>query len=201
MRTKRFFLFLFFCFSPAIKTHAQLLDSLSLDTVYTYHSIEEGLKQPDMVFKLSLRKKKLKTFPMEILRFKNLQYLDLSKNQLEELPPKISELLYLQYLSLSRNKLITLPAAIGRLKNLKRLIVNQNDIGYLPKEIGESENLEYLDLWSNEISDLPEDIKNLKKLRLLDMRVILINNTQQKIIEELLPETKIYFSPSCNCGK
>src|SRR4051812_5836167 len=98
------------CFSGL--AHAQLLDSLSLDTTTAFTSLEEALKQPENVIKLSLRRKKLKVFPPEIFKFPNLQYLDLSKNDIEELPSEIGNLKNLQTLIMSKNELTTVPAEI-----------------------------------------------------------------------------------------
>ena len=61
-----------------------LLDSLTLDTLTAYTSLEEALKNPELVIKLELRKKGLKVFPKEIIQFTNLQYLDLSKNKITD---------------------------------------------------------------------------------------------------------------------
>jgi Leucine-rich repeat (LRR) protein len=180
---------------------AQLLDSLSLDTTTAFTSLEEALKQPENVIKLSLRKKKLKVFPPEIFKFPNLQYLDLSKNDIEELPSEIGDLKNLQFLILSKNALTTVPSEIGRLKNLRWLNINQNAIAMFPPQIGDLDNLEYFDLWSNELTDLPDAMSNLKKLKVLDLRVIIISDEKQKEIKEMFPPTTtVYFSPSCNCG-
>ena len=74
-----FILLLVFCTSKLF-SQTVLLDSLTLDTMRAYTSLEEALKNPEKVIKLELRRKKLKSFPMEILKFPNLQYLDLTKN-------------------------------------------------------------------------------------------------------------------------
>ena len=177
----------------------RLLDSLTLDTLTAYTSIEEAMKDPDKVIKLELRKKKLKAFPPEIFRFKNLQYLDLSKNSIRELPPQIDSLKSLQILILSKNELESLPKEIGELKMLQYLNVNQNDIGSLPPQIGSLVNLKNLDLWSNDVDKFPPEMRNLKKLKVLDLRVILIPDAEQQRIQEMLPKTTIYFSPYCRC--
>jgi Leucine-rich repeat (LRR) protein len=181
------------------RASAQLLDSLGLEQAFTYTSIAEAMAEPDKVVKLNLRKQKLKTFPPEILTFKNLQYLDLGRNHLTQLPENIDTLTNLQVLILSKNDIESLPKEIGRLKNLKVLNVNQNELSSLPPQIGNLQKLEYLDLWSNNISSWPDQMKYLKSLRVMDLRVILINNADQKRIQELLPHTRIFFSPSCNC--
>src|SRR4051812_5160034 len=97
---------------------AQLLDSLTLDTLTAYTSIEEAMKNPDKVIKLELRRQKLKVFPKEIANFKNIQYLDLSKNSIDELPEEIGVLTNLQYFIISKNKLGGFPKEIGKLVNL-----------------------------------------------------------------------------------
>ncbi len=176
-----------------------LLDSLVLDTLTAFTSLQDALKNPELVVKLDLRKKKLKVFPVEILQFINLQYLDLSKNSIAEFPVEIAQLKNLQYLAVSKNGLEEIVPQIGELKNLYYLNLNQNDLSSLPMEIGKLENLRNLDLWSNNIDKFPEEIKNLKKLKLLDLRVIMIPDEIQEHVQYLLPHTKIYFSPYCQC--
>jgi len=195
---------LFFCLFAAVSpVRAQtipLLDSLSLDTAKMYTDLPSALKNPDRVIRLSLRKQKLKTMPVEILQFKNLQYLDLSKNSIKELPPEIGTLKNLQYFSISKNDLEGFEPEIGKLVNLRWLIMNQNEMSLLPPQIGNLTKLEYLDLWSNNLDHFPEELKNLKKLKTLDLRVILIMDSEQSRLVSLLPETQIYFSANCNCG-
>ena len=181
-------------------TLGQVLDSAQLAQVPVHFSLEEALKNPDSVYILVLRRMKFTEFPEEIFKFKNLNELDLSKNKIRLIPRGIGTLTNLTDFDISKNKLTTLPPDIGKLKNLKRLIICQNDISYLPAEIGEVENLEYLDMWSNEIESLPYQISNLKKLSELDMRVIEMSDSRQKEYKELLPNTIIHFSNSCDCG-
>ncbi|TAL61664.1 MAG: leucine-rich repeat domain-containing protein, partial [Bacteroidetes bacterium] len=105
----------------------------------------------------------------------------------------------LQVLDVSSNKLEALPDSIGKLKNLRKLAAGKNEIGGIPKQIGELSNLEILDLWSNQIVIFPDELNKLKKLRWMDLRVIEIDDDKQKHIKEILPKTKIHFSPSCHC--
>jgi Leucine-rich repeat (LRR) protein len=177
-----------------------LLDSVALATYQEYTDLGEALKNPDDVIKLNLRKQKLKGFPIEILKFKNLQYLDISKNKIEELPDSIVTLKDLQYLIVSRTGLLRLPQNIGALKNLRHLNVNQNEISVLPYSFGELENLEVADLWSNNLEYFPESMAKLKNLKWMDLRNILIPQTHQENIQAMLPETTIFFSPPCNCS-
>lgn len=185
-----------FCKNTA---QAQLLDSLTLDTLTAFTSLEDALKDPDKVIKLELRRKKLKEFPREIFKFKNLQYLDLSKNSISTIPAEIAELKDLQYFSISKNGLESLPPQIGDCVHLYYLNANQNELTSLPPQIGKLEELRNLDLWSNNIENFPEDLKKLKNLKVLDLRVILIPDEEQAHIASILPWAKVYFSPFCKC--
>ncbi len=178
---------------------AQLLDSLTLDTMQAFVSIQEAMKNPNAVIKLSLRKQHLKSFPKEILQFKNLQYLDISKNSIAELPDSIGLLTDLQYLACSKTGLKRLPKEIGKLVNLKYLNFNQNDLETLPPQIGNLEKLEIFDLWSNNFEEYPSTLTSLKALKVLDLRNILISDEVQKSLTNMLPRATVYMSPSCKC--
>lgn len=180
--------------------NAQVLDSVQLAHAHVFRSIEEALTKPDSVYVLRIRRKRLTQFPEEIFTFRNLNKLDLSRNKIELIPRDIGGLSNLTELNLSKNKLGALPPDIGKLKNLKRLIVFQNEIAFIPSEIGEVERLEFLDLWGNELETLPDAISKLKNLSVMDLRVIEISDSKQKEFHDLLPNTTILFSNSCDCG-
>lgn len=196
---KNIFIIISALYLCGLSSVAQQADSLTLDTMAAFTSIQQAIKQPEKVVKLILRKQKLKEFPKEILLFKNLQYLDLTKNSIKELPHGIDSLHNLEVLILSKNDLEQLPKEIGRLKMLRNLNVNQNELTSLPPEIGNLDNLEFLDLWSNNIDTFPEQIGNLSKLKVMDLRVIMIDEEEQQHLQGLLPKTKIFFSPGCRC--
>ncbi|MGZ3885314.1 MAG: hypothetical protein ACXVPD_14285, partial [Bacteroidia bacterium] len=86
------FLLLLCFFSGA---QGQLLDSVSVYHAEEYDNLDSALKHPDAVIKLVLKRKHLKSFPMEVFQFKNLQYLDISKNSIKELPEGLGQLKYL----------------------------------------------------------------------------------------------------------
>ena len=190
---------LFFILTPVFG-HAQLLDSVQLETAYIYTSMEEALKEPYKVYRLHLKKQKLDSVPAAIFTFPNLQELDLSKNKLSALPDNIGELGRLQVLNISGNNIEQLPHSIGDLKNLRKLYANKNKLTSLPARIGDLSNLRMMDLWSNEISYFPEDLSKLKSLRKLDLRNILINDATQNKLREWLPNTKIFMDPDCKCA-
>ena len=196
---KKIFLSFLFVLSSFFYAKAQLLDSAQIKVAPIFDNLNEALQNPDKVYRLDLSKKKLKAFPMEILKFKNLQELDLSKNKLDSLPEQIGLLSNLQILNVSGNKLIYLPDSIGELKNLKKISGSRNSLLALPKRIGDCENLEILDLWENDLATFPEELSKLKKLRWMDLRVIMIDDNTQERIRQLVPKAKVFFSPSCHC--
>ena len=165
----------------------------------TYTSLEEALQYPDSVFILSLKGEKLTSIPDDVFKFKHLLVLDLSKNRITELPAKIGQFSDLVELDLSNNRMTALPTEIGGMRSLRKFSLNRNSIATLPESIGEMSSLEVLELWDNEIIELPTSMRNLKHLRVLELRGILLSDEQQKEFHELLPETIIQMSPSCNC--
>jgi Leucine-rich repeat (LRR) protein len=195
-----YFIFILTSLQPKGFCQVEMLDSVSLAVYQEYTDLDEALKNPDNVVKLTLRKKKYKSFPPEIFKLKNLQYLDLSKNVIKELPDSIVNMTALQYLIVSKTGLERLPVNFGKMKSLRYLNLNQNEIERLPYSFGELENLEYADLWSNNLEYFPESMKDLKKLRKMDLRNILIPAEHQENLQKALPNTKIYFSPPCNCS-
>lgn len=194
----KIFVLLFVLFQT-VASKAQLLDSLTLDTLTAFTNLQEALKQPDKVVKLVLRKQHLKDFPKEIAQFQNLQYLDLSKNAIKDVPDEIGTLTQLQYFICNKNNLTTLSKEVGKLINLVYLNLNQNDLEYLPPQIGNLEKLKYLDLWDNNFSEYPSTMANLKSLRVLDLRHILINEERQTNIKNMLPNSTVYMDNPCQC--
>ena len=199
MFKKLILIFSIFCLNHSLAQVA-LMDSVALAMYPVYYDLNEALQNPEDVIKLSLRKKHYKSFPKQVLLFKNLQYLDLSKNTIKELPDSIVTLTQLQYLIVSKTGLETLPRNIGEMKNLRHLNVNQNELGVLPYSFGDLENLEVADLWSNNLQYFPESMEKLKNLKWMDLRNILIPRDHQEKIQAMLPDTKIEFSPPCQCA-
>ncbi len=196
---KIIFVFLFGLFVQNVNAQ-NLLDSLTLSQQKVYKDLTIALNNSDSVFSLDLSKKKLKFIPEEIKKLPNLQWLKLSKNNLKDIPSWIGDLVNLQYLDLSNNDLVELPTSIGKLENVYYLGLNQNLIENLPHEMGQMKNLQVLEMWDNELQAIPEEMKNLHNLQVLELRGILFSNDEQTQIETLLPDTKVLFSPSCNCS-
>jgi Leucine-rich repeat (LRR) protein len=191
--------FLFFLIISPISLKAQLLDSLSLDTMKEFKSIAEANNQPDQVVKLVIHHQRFNTIPEDIRKYTHLQYLDLSKNHVKIVPSWIGELTSLQTLILSKNSIDTLPPEIGNLMNLKYFIINRTELASLPPEIGNLKELLYLDVYDDNLDDFPIDLDKLTKLRVLDLRDVSINDDEQAVIKSYLPHAIIFFSPGCQC--
>ncbi|RMG75102.1 MAG: leucine-rich repeat domain-containing protein [Bacteroidetes bacterium] len=114
-----------------------------------FYSIDEAMRQPEQVYKLSLEDRKLKRFPREITRFPNLQVLNLSNNKLKDLPPYIAELPNLQILILHHNKLRSLPEEMKQLKHLEQLYLGWNKFMEVPAWVGGLSRLRRLDVAFN----------------------------------------------------
>lgn len=201
MKLLRFTIFIFMLISGSYSAGAQMLDSLALSQEPEYTSLTEALKNPEKVYKLNLRKNKLKEIPPDIFKLTNLQELNLSKNKLTKIPKDISKLTKLEVLDVSSNEIDTLYPEIGLLVNIKKLILNQNIIAHLPGTIGNLMKMNFLDMWGNEIQVFPKEISKLSNiLKVVDLRVINIHEEQQEEMIKLLPNTKFFFSLSCNCN-
>lgn len=157
----RFLLLLAFsCYLP-------LRAQSNLDALPWFYDLDEALKTPEKVVKLSLSDKKYTEFPKEILVFKNLQILHLNQNKIKELPPDISTLKNLRELSLYRNKIIRLPKEFCDLTALESCFLGRNQLEGFPIEIRNLRKLRYLDLTNNnltmyEISYIKKALPNCK---------------------------------------
>ncbi|MDY0215929.1 MAG: leucine-rich repeat domain-containing protein [Bacteroidales bacterium] len=191
------FVTLFFC-GNSFSQKTQYQKDFQSEKIYS--SLKEAMQNPKEVKRLHLKKKKLRAFPEEVFQMTNLKELILSKNRIKAIPTQIDELVNLEVLDCSNNKIASISDDIGSLENLTHLILNRNDISYLPASIGNLKKIEYIDLWSNLIIELPPEIAKLKDiLKELDLRVIYMSQTHQNNIKDLLPNTIIHFSRTCNC--
>ena len=164
-----------------------------------YKSLKE-VRNPDDVYVLKLRYKRLKTIPSEVFTFSNLRELNLGCNFIDSVPPEIANLKNLEVLNLERNWLHYLPGEIGELHNLVKLDLNRNPLQALPEGMSSLSSLERLVLWGTGISELPLTFVALDAtLKLLDLRECYLTEEQMQAICELLPSVKKYWTLSCNC--
>ena len=142
-----------------------------------YKSLTE-VTDPQQVYILQLRNKRLKSLPQVVLQMVNLRELDLRGNRIALLPDSIARLQHLERLEVSRNPLMQLPATLPQLKELKELV-----------------------LWSTYVTDLPPGMETLDdSLELLDLRHCPLTIENQEAIEQQLPSVKKLWDFACNCG-
>ncbi len=143
--------------------------------------------------KLNMYNNKLTELHDDVRELKYLVELDLSSNKLTEVHDGISELNFLHHLNLNKNDISTLPESFDQLINLTELYLRNNNLTELPKSVTRLKKLEKLDLAINEITDLPIEIANLVNLKELIMVGNEISQSNQKKIQSLLPNCKVYF--------
>lgn len=189
------------CWFSTFFSFGQYLDSARLEEQVLFSSFEQAdTVNANQVYRLAFKRKLPDNFQQKITQYPNLQELHLNKMKLKEIPEIVFSLGNITVLDMSNNKIETISSKIGSLSNLERLILNRNYIEFLPAEIGNLSELYYLDLWSNLIIEFPKEINALQhSLRTVDMRVINMNDEHKELLQMLLPDTKFFFSKSCNC--
>ena len=143
-----------------------------------YKSLKE-VTDPEAVYSLQLRGKRLKAVPSEVYRMTNLRELDLRGNRIVQLSDSIAQLKHLQRLVLSRNPLIGLPASMAQMTELKELV-----------------------LWSTYVTELPPEFEQLDStLELLDLRDCPMTQADQDALKQMLPSVKKEWYYTCNCER
>lgn len=164
-----------------------------------YKSMKE-VRNPDSVYTLQLRFKRLRQIPPKVFEMHNLRKLDLSRNFIDSIPPEIGNLTNLNVLDLRRNKIRVVPPEIGRLSELRTLNMSRNPILELPDEMSSLTNLEELILWCTGIISFPPSFVALdNSLKLIDLRVCPLKWDDQQAIRELLPTPRKRWDYVCDC--
>lgn len=184
-------------FDSVLFAQEKLLDSAALSLQKTYTSLDEALKEPWKVYKLSLPYKHLETVPPQIGQFKNLQILDLSNNGISKVSDVVGQLPNLQVLDLSSQMIPSQPdyhdvvpvpcltalnPAIGNLNHLTHLVLFGHTMApgdllqFVSKHLAKLKHLTLLDLrtghqegvWSEEMSRL----KAMRVKRMVSAQVL-----------------------------
>ncbi len=132
-----------------------------------YTSLDEALKNPEMVYKLNLSNQNLKLKEVNWSKFVNIQYLTLKNDHLKEIPPGISTLKSLKVIDLSGNDFDILPVEFSNLTLLEEIILNDEKNIDLPKTLnilGKLPNLKSLHLENDRLKELPKEILQFKSL-------------------------------------
>ena len=141
-----------------------------------YKSLKD-VTDPEAVYSLQLRGKRLKEVPSIVYSMTNLRELDLRGNRIARLSDSIAGLTHLRRLELSRNPLMGLPSAMAQMAELRELV-----------------------LWSTYVTELPPEMERLdESLELLDLRDCPMTLENQEALERLLPSVKKLWYYACNC--
>lgn len=164
-----------------------------------YKSLRE-VRNPDSVYVLRLRYKRLRQIPPKVFEMRNLRSLDMGRNFIDSIPPEIGTLTNLEVLDLRRNRIRIVPPEIGRLTKLKTLNLSRNPILDLPDEMSSLTQLEELILWCTGVIAFPPSFVALNNsLKLIDLRVCPLKWDDQEAIRELLPNPRKRWDYVCNC--
>ncbi len=116
------------------------------------YSMDEAMRNPMKVYKLSLKNERLKEFPRDISRFPNLQILDMSHNKIRHVPPSIVDLPHLEKLILFNNKIKSLPEEFRYLEHLQSLYLGRNRLVQIPSWVGGLSKLRIMDISFNHLT-------------------------------------------------
>ena len=151
----------------------------------------ERCDQPDTVKTLMFGKLELTSFPAVVLKFKNVEKLDLSDNYIEHIPKQLWQLKKLKFLSLSNNYIDYSTFRFKKNKHLKDLNLQFTGLNKIPRSIQKNKSLEVLFLGNNLITSFArrdfKKMQTLKALNLYNVRLtqLPINVTKLKNLEEL----------------
>jgi len=163
----------------------------------TFSSIAEAKKYPHCVKLFYLREREYLNFPIEVIKFTEVEDLDLAFNKIDTLPKEIKALRRLKYLNLSHCSLSYISPAIGTLDSLEELGLVYTKITHLPSEICKLKQLRSLSLVGTNIATLPDCICEMKNLESLGLSYHKgyphIDSVQIKKLKRCLPNTYISF--------
>ena len=176
-----------------ITVHAQ--------TQKKYISLEKALlsKKKDTIEFIEIKRKKLKSLPVQIYQFNNLKGLDVSRNRLKNLPDSISTFVHLEELNISRNKFEFIPISLTRLKSLKSLKATWNKLTLICDQMENLENVIEIDFFNNEISDFGNGLHKMKRLQRLDIRGVMYGIETHKQITKMFKNIQLKIDPPCSC--
>ena len=155
----------------------------------------ENCTNPDTVKILMLNKLYLINFPEVVLRFKNLEKLDLSDNYIEQVPSKIWGMKKMKFLSLSGNYVDYTNFGFKRNKHLKDLNLQYTGMSKMPKSLKRNRRLEILFVGNNPIKFTDNDFNRMKRLKALNLYNVR-TSTLPKSIGKLnnLEELDLYYN-------
>ncbi len=182
MKNTPFFFFVLLTFLANSSNAQTISDSALLKK--DFFTIEDALKNPAKVYRLTLDSSSLRIPDSIWTKFSNLEYLSLKNDHLPQIPPGVGLLANLKVLDLSGNDFKTLPSSFSKLQNLQELYINDDKKFQLGKNIStlsKLKNLKSLHLENDNLKGLPANISRLSHLELLYLN----NNHFKKVPSEI----------------
>ncbi|XP_060530667.1 leucine-rich repeat-containing protein 58 [Cylas formicarius] len=168
-----------------------LLDPDAIDHNLKDYLEKDSKKPAENVEKLILHHNQLRVIPRNLVKFTNVQVLDVSNNGLaslpdifrhcrltnlvaknnllknDSLPKEFSECVQLKELNLSGNRIQRFPEQIFSFPNLRFLYLGGNGMENISKDVWKLKQLLVLSVGANEITDVPASVGQLKQLQAL----------------------------------
>lgn len=165
-----------------IKNHTNFqsckyISLMRIDKLKMNHSLKL-LSKNDLLLGLSISLVELDTFPKSIMKFKNLESLELTDCNLKYVPKNYLNLVKLKKLNLRNNQLSELPY----INSLSYLNISNNNFKYFPYEYFNSNNIVSINIDNNNISNIETERVKKKKLKGLFLAE---NNINLKTINSL----------------
>jgi Leucine-rich repeat (LRR) protein len=177
-------------------TTSEPLTDLELRSKPYFSNIQEAMKTPNDVYRLSIDATGKRRLPQEIRKFPNLQAvaiygdkasldwdlvvtdlqsldnlkgLAIDGKGMEEIPFPIFKLVRLTSFEFNNAPITALPEGLFKLKNLTTLVITDTELAVVPEGIGRLTKLERLYLKRNKLEKLPGSMANLTNLKTLSI--------------------------------
>lgn len=124
---------------------------------------------------------------------KNLQDLTIENCVMDSFPKQIFKIPNLNFLYLSNTNTHYLSKHFERLQNLELMIIENNPISSIPFDIYKAKKLRFISLRNNKITKLPDSISQLSELHFLDLSGNPLDAEEIEKLKALLPGVEIKF--------
>lgn len=139
-------------------------------------------------YKIGERKTRIYTDLTRLPKPEKVRAIKLEGQGHQSLPVELFKYKHLEYLNLRDNKIRSLPDSIKIFKSLNALFLDNKPLGELPDSIISLTNLRTMTLIGTDILNFPKDFKKLTKLEaMLIGRMDNLNNEEIQRIEEEIP--------------
>ena len=150
-----------------------------------YYSIQEALRDSVSVRYLSLTDGNLIDLPIDLLKLKNLEEIDIEKNpnlDIQQVINLLADFSKLKKIFISDVKHLIIPKEIGRLKKLEELDLSNDELTQLPIEILQLKKLKEIDIGSDPSLNLSQTLSLLSQIK--SLRVLWLSNDKLTDIPE-----------------